>query len=69
MTEPAALLTLASTGTVAVAALSAAGLRAWNGWLELRRDQGGTMSARPATGREIAELRARVKHLEAIAEG
>ena len=51
-----------------------AGLKAWQGWLELRRleiSQGASeRTLPPATGRiEIADLRERVRKLEAIAAG
>ena len=51
-----------------------AGLKAWNGWLELKRlelaQTAGDRGLPPATGRiEIADLRERVRKLEAIAAG
>ena len=51
-----------------------AGLRAWNGWLELKKmeltQMAGERGLPPATGRiEIADLRERVRKLEAIAAG
>ena len=51
-----------------------AGLKAWNGWLELKRFEltqaSGDRTLPPATGRiEIADLRERVRKLEAIAAG
>ena len=70
MIDPAALLLLTSMGTVAVGALSIATLNAWQGWLEIRR-----MEIDPRRGRangarnELAELRARIRRLEGIANG
>jgi len=64
MTDPAALVALCSAGTGAVALLSAAGLKAWRSWLELRRAALG--AAGPP---DVGELRARVRRLEAIAAG
>ena len=57
-----------------LAAASIAGLRAWNGWLELKRFElthgCADKALPPATGRiEIADLRERVRKLEAIAAG
>ena len=53
---------------------SIAGLKAWNGWLELKKMEltqtVGERGLPPATGRiEIADLRERVRKLEAIAAG
>lgn len=51
-----------------------AGLKAWQGWLELKRMElsqvTGDRNLPPATGRiELADLRERVRKLEAIAAG
>ena len=53
---------------------SIAGLKAWNGWLELKKmelaQSVGDRGLPPASGRiEIADLRERVRKLEAIAAG
>jgi hypothetical protein len=53
---------------------SIAGLRAWNGWLELKKMELTQVTSErglpPATGRiEIADLKERVRKLEAIAAG
>ncbi|HEX8062594.1 MAG TPA: hypothetical protein VF535_05210 [Allosphingosinicella sp.] len=71
MTDPASLAALTASGLLAVGLASAALLKGWHGWLELRRTElarrGG---GRRAGGRsEMAELRARVRRLEAIASG
>ena len=72
---------MADTGMLitALASLAAAGLasvaflRAWRGWLDLKRlEIAGTRTGESpsAIGRiEIADLKARVRKLEAIAEG
>ena len=70
MTDPAALLALGSTLTLGVGVLSAATLRGWHEWLELRREEIEKKAApKPGRHRELAELRERVKRLEAIANG
>jgi hypothetical protein len=72
MTDPASLAALTGSGLLAVGLVSAVLLKAWFGWLELRRIE---LEARGASGRssrgrpEVAELRARVRRLEAIANG
>jgi hypothetical protein len=65
---------LSASVIVALGGASWAGLKAWNGWLELKRFELTHDSAErtlpPATGRiEIADLRERVRKLEAIAAG
>jgi hypothetical protein len=73
MTDPASLAALTGSGLLAVGLASAALLRAWHGWLELRRMEIGSRGGRPASNAaprpELAELRARVRRLEAIASG
>lgn len=70
MSDPAALLALGSTATLAVGVLSVATLRAWHEWLDLRREQIETKGARGSSrGAELTALRERVKRLEAIANG
>jgi hypothetical protein len=68
------LLTVLAALVVALAMLSLAALKGWTAWLELRRldlTQGGrSANPSPATARlELADLRERVKRLEAIANG
>jgi hypothetical protein len=69
MTEAAQVtLILSAFGLAAVAALLMAGLRMWQEWIELKRSEI-ARKTRPA-GEEkvdIAELRVRVRQLEAIA--
>ena len=70
-------ITIAVLSASVIAGLSAAGwagLKAWNGWLELKRmelqQNSGDRTLPPASGRiEIADLRERVRKLEAIAAG
>lgn len=63
-------LTLAAAGLLALAMLVAAGLAGWRGWLQLRLRE---LEARGAGGTgariELADLRERVRRLEAIAAG
>lgn len=73
MTDPASLVSLASAGTLAIGLTAVAALKGWQQWLDLRRSEidagrhrrGAHAAARPG----IAELRARVRRLEAIANG
>ena len=72
--DPITMAVLAASILSGMAAASWAGLKAWNGWLELKRleltQAAGDRTLPPATGRiEIADLRERVRKLEAIAAG
>ena len=72
--EPLTLGVLAATVLAGLGAASWAALKGWQGWLELKRfelSQGcADRTLPPATGRiEIADLRERVRKLEAIAAG
>ena len=75
MTDPATLTVLASAGTIGLCLTSAAGLRAWRGWLDLKRleldARGPAESAfpSPAARIDLADLKERVRRLEAIASG
>lgn len=72
MSDPTAFIALASAGTIAIGMTSAAALRGWEDWLELRRQQlgAGRTPGRAPSGRlELADLRDRVRRLEAIANG
>ena len=70
MSDPAALLALASAGTLALGVTAVATLKAWHEWLELRRTEIDKAKGRGSPRRaELAELRERVKRLEAIANG
>ena len=72
--DPVTIAVFAATILVGMAAASWAGLKAWNGWLEFKKMElthaVGDRSLPPASGRiEIADLRERVRKLEAIAAG
>jgi len=74
MGDAGILVTVLAALVVALAMLSLAALKGWTGWLELRRlelTQGGRSAPpSPAAARlELADLRERVKRLEAIADG
>jgi len=72
--DPLTIGVLAASILIGIGAASWAGLKAWNGWLELKRfeltHEAGDRTLPPASGRiEIADLRERVRKLEAIAAG
>ena len=72
--EPLTIGLLSASIIAAVGGASFAGLKAWNGWLELKRFELTHFSADkglpPAGNRiEVADLRERVRKLEAIAAG
>ena len=69
MYDPTSLVALSASGLLAVALASAAGLRGWAGWLELRRTDLGGRRGGAGARIELADLRARVRRLEAIANG
>ena len=72
MTDPAMLMMASSAAIVGVGIASAATLRAWSGWLELKRlelDLGGRGRGHGESKPDVAELKARVRKLEAIASG
>ena len=73
MADPATLVAVASAATAGLTIAAAAALKGWSGWLELRRIQlsslelgGNRAVSRP---KDLAELRERVRRLEAIASG
>jgi hypothetical protein len=72
--DPLTMGELGASILAGLAAASWAGLKAWNGWLELKRfeltHEAADRGLPPASGRiEIADLRERVRKLEAIAAG
>jgi hypothetical protein len=71
MTDPATILMTSSAALAGIAMASAATLRAWSGWLELKRLEleGNRPRSAPAGPVEIRELKERVRKLEAIASG
>jgi hypothetical protein len=72
MTDPAMIMMASSAALAGLAMASAATLRAWSGWLELKRLEleGNRRPRTQAGGRvELTELKERVRKLEAIASG
>ena len=72
--DPTMIALLSISIAAGLAGASWAGLKAWNGWLELKRFElthaAGDRTLPPASGRiEIADLRERIRKLEAIAAG
>ena len=74
MQDPYFYLSMAVAAIAGIAILAMAGLRGWNGWLDLkhaelagRRDDATPPSA--ATRIEMADLKERIRKLEAIAAG
>jgi hypothetical protein len=72
--DPLTIGVLSASVIAGLSGASIAALRAWNGWLELKKmeltQMAGERGLPPATGRiEIADLRERVRKLEAIAAG
>lgn len=71
MSESMALITLASSGVLAIGIAAFTGLKGWQGWLELKRLElaGNRQEPRsPAMERiEMADLKERIRKLEAIA--
>jgi hypothetical protein len=72
--EPITIAVLSASLLAGLGAASWAGLKAWNGWLELKRFElthdSADRTVPPASGRiEIADLKERVRKLEAIAAG
>ena len=64
MADPAAMLTLITAGTAGISITSAAALRGWNGWLDLKRMELAGLDRKasppsPATTSIRAESRAR----------
>jgi hypothetical protein len=77
-TDPTLTLTLAASGLAGLAMLTAAGLSGWRGWLTLKRDElaaanaplpGEAPAPSAATRIEMADLKERIRKLEAIAAG
>jgi hypothetical protein len=72
--DPLTIAVLSASVIAGLTGAARAGLKAWNGWLELKKMEltqtVGERGLPPATGRiEIADLRERVRKLEAIAAG
>ena len=74
MIEPLSIGMLSASIIAGLTAAGWAGLKAWNGWLDLKRFElthdAADRTLPPASGRiEMADLRERVRKLEAIAAG
>jgi hypothetical protein len=72
--DPLTIGVLSASVIAGLGGASIAGLKAWNGWLELKKLElahvAGDRGLPPASGRiEIADLKERVRKLEAIAAG
>ena len=72
--DPITMAVLAASVIVGLGAAGWEGLKAWNGWLDLKKMEltqaVGDRGLPPAGGRiELADLRERVRKLEAIAAG
>jgi hypothetical protein len=72
--DPLTISVLSASIILGLTGAALAGLKAWNGWLELKKMEltqvAGERGLPPATGRiEMADLRERVRKLEAIAAG
>jgi len=72
--DPLTIGVVSASIIVGLAGASLAALKAWGGWLELKKIElaqiAGERGLPPAGGRiEIADLRERVRKLEAIAAG
>ena len=72
--EPISIALIGSSVLLAVTLACFAGLKGWQSWLDFKRlelaSQIGDHNLPPATGRiELADLKERVRKLEAIASG
>lgn len=72
--DPITIAVLSASVIAGMSAAGWAGLKAWNGWLELKRmelqQNSGDRTLPPASGRiEMADLKERIRKLEAIAAG
>ena len=75
MTDPISIALVGASVLLTIALASLAALRGWNAWLDYKRlelasHSGGDVALPPAGGRiELADLKERVRKLEAIAAG
>ena len=75
MTDPNVYITLALASLAGLAMLTWATLSGWRGWLQLKHQElahgGDAVAAVPTAGAriEIADLKERIRKLEAIAAG
>lgn len=68
------IMTMAAGGLAGLAIVTRAALHGWNGWLELKRAElerraEGAAPSPTATRIEVADLKERIRKLEAIAAG
>lgn len=80
MTDTNLYVTMALTSLAGMGMITAAGLAGWRGWLQLKHDELGERTAAAGNGPaintgtagsriEIADLKERIRKLEAIAAG
>ena len=76
MQDPIFWLTISGAGLIGLVVLAWTALSGWRGWLELERmrlegnrQQAAPSGASPAARIELADLKERVRKLEAIAAG
>lgn len=71
MTDPILWVTIAVTALLGLVIAAQSGLRAWRGWLDLRRLELETHREPSYSGSriELADLKERIRKLEAIAAG
>ncbi|SCW73432.1 hypothetical protein SAMN02927924_02463 [Sphingobium faniae] len=74
MQDPLFYLIMAAAGLAGLVIVAVTALRGWNGWLDLKRAElaQGSREATPpsaATRIEVADLKERIRKLEAIAAG
>jgi len=75
MTDQTMYVTMALSGLGSVGVVAAAGLAGWRGWLQLKRSEldhlqpGGVAVPTAGARIEIADLKERIRKLEAIAAG
>lgn len=74
MFDPDSMVTLSLAALTGTAMVTGAALAGWRGWLQLKAKELDRLAVAPSTGGagariEIADLRERVRKLEAIAAG
>lgn len=75
--DPGFYLTMAASGLTGLTIVTAAGLSGWRGWLTLKQQELSALNPPPAAAPpnsagsriEIADLKERIRKLEAIAAG
>lgn len=78
MTDPMIYMTVAASGLAGLSIVTVAALAGWRGWLQLKQQELGHINAQRSEGAilpnasariEIADLKERIRKLEAIAAG